>query len=67
MKRDETPEQPRKGGWQVIQERNKRMELALANRKQAWSADESTGTVRLQPVFFQNVTYGPLLELDECI
>lgn len=43
------------------------MELALANRKQAWSADESTGTVRLQPVFFQNVTYGPLLELDECI
>lgn len=51
-----------KAGWDLIRERNERMERAAANRKPAWSADESTGSVRFQPIFFEPVAYPPLSE-----
>lgn len=36
-----------KDGWDLIRQRNERAARAEANRKPAWSADETTGTVRM--------------------
>lgn len=55
----------KKDGWTVIRERNERRQRAEANRKPAWSAEELTGTTRLQNGPRVEATYLERLLMEE--